>query len=415
MLRDTLIYSRREFLQALAVAGLGATLPAFLTESVFAQQAAGVTPGFKDDRILVVIQLGGGNDGLNTVIPFGDDNYRRSRPNLAVADKDIIRLNDHVGLHSNLAPLQALMEKGDLGIIQGVGYPNPNRSHFRSMEIWHTAVDSDRYESTGWIGRYFDNACSGAGNPLAGVNLGREAPQSFASVRGMGVSFDEPRNFGWAGQGRATRDSFNTINHTADDHSGETTLDFLRHVTANAMASSDRVLRASRTNRQVPAYPDSRLASSLRTIATLIAGGLPTRIYYASMTGFDTHANQNGQHGNLLRVFAQASSAFMADLKAIGVADRVLVMAFSEFGRRVSENGSRGTDHGTAGPMFLMGAGIKPGLHGTYPSLADLDGGDLKHTVDFRAVYAEVLQRWFGTNPRLVLAKDWNLPGVLKA
>jgi uncharacterized protein (DUF1501 family) len=413
MLRDTLIFSRREFLQTLAIAGLGATLPAFLTESVMAQQAKGITPGFKDDRILVVVQLGGGNDGLNAVIPHSDDNYYRLRKSIAIDKKDMLPLNDDVALNGGMVAFKELYDNGQLAILQGVGYPNPNRSHFRSMEIWHTGTDSDRYSATGWVGKYFDNACAGAPNPLAGVNIGREMPQSFASKLGMGVSFDEPKNFGWAGQGRATREAFNQVNHTTEKHGGETTLDFLRHVTANAVASSDRVLRASKTDRKIIDYPNSRLAGQLKTVATLIAGGLPTRIYYTSMSGFDTHANQLGSHANLLRQVADATKAFTADLKAIGVADRVQIMCFSEFGRRVEENASRGTDHGTAGPMFMLGAGVKPGLHGTPSSLTDLDEGDLKHTQDFRAVYAEVLNNWLGTDPKLVLDRDWPLPGVV--
>ncbi|MBI1289863.1 DUF1501 domain-containing protein [bacterium] len=413
MLPDTLIFSRRGFLQSLAVAGLAASLPSFLTETVMAQQAKGITPGFKDDRILVVIQLGGGNDGLNAVIPHGDDSYYRLRKNIAVEKKDMHRLSDDVALNGGMTAFKDLFDKGELSILQGVGYPNPNRSHFRSMEIWHTGTDADRYSKTGWIGRYFDNACAGTPNPLAGVNIGREMPQSFASARGMGVSFDEPKNFGWAGQGRATREAFNAVNHTAEDHGEHRTIDFLRHVTATAMASSDRVLRASATNRKPVEYPNSRLSTQLRTVATLIAGGLPTRIYYTSMSGFDTHSNQLNQHANLLRQFTEAAAAFNADLKAIGVADRVQILCFSEFGRRVEENASRGTDHGTAGPMFMLGAGIKPGIHGTAASLTDLDEGDLKHTQDFRAVYAEVLQRWLGTDPKLVLDKEWQLPGVL--
>ena len=413
MLRDTLIYSRRDFIKTLAVAGLSASLPSFLTDSVLAQQAAGISPDFKDDRILVVIQLGGGNDGLNAVIPHADDNYYRLRGNIAVDKKDMLTIDDTTALNANLAALKGLYDNGSLAILHGVGYPNPNRSHFRSMEILHTATDADRYSTTGWIGRFFDNCCGGAPNPLAGVNIGREMPQSFASARGLGVSFDEPKNFGWAGQGRATRAAFDAVNHSADAHHDDTPIDFLRHVTANAMASSDKVLRASKVNRAGADYPQSRLAGSLKSIATLIAGGLPTRIYYASMSGFDTHANQVNTHGNLLKQFAEATAAFQKDLKSIGVADRVQILCFSEFGRRVESNASRGTDHGTAGPMFLLGAGVKPGLHGTLCSLTDLDDGDLKHTMDFRSVYAEILGKWLGADPKVVLGQEWPMPGVI--
>lgn len=411
------IFTRREFLQGAVIAGLGVTLPAFLTRSASAATITGSLPAMKDDRILVVIQLGGGNDGLNTVVPYGDDAYYSARKNLAIAKDKLLRLDDHLALHGKMEAFKELYDGGGLAIINGVGYPNPDRSHFRSMEIWQTAVDSNRFSDTGWIGRYFDNCCAGKPDPAAGVNLGGDFPQAFVGRRGVGVSFQEPGQFRWV-EGRAgdSRQAFDRINKTDALHDEDgSTLDFLRHTTANAVLSSDKVLRASSIKRKPVDYPNSRLSSSLKSIATLIAGGLPTRIYYASHTGFDTHANQSGQQENLLGQFSDAVAAFQRDLKAIGVADRVLIFSFSEFGRRVSENASRGTDHGTAGPMFLLGAGIKPGLHSAYPSLTDLDDGDLKHTVDFRSIYGEVLTKWFAVDQTKVLGREFKPAGVLGA
>jgi uncharacterized protein (DUF1501 family) len=414
MLRNTPIFTRREFMQTLAIAGLGASLPAFLTRSLAAQSVGLPGTGFKDDRILVVVQLGGGNDGLNTIVPYADDHYHRLRRNLALKPDTLLRLDDYHAMAPTMEPFKHLYDSGELAVVHGVGYPNPNRSHFRSMEIWHTATDADRYSSTGWIGRYFDNACSGEANPLAGVNIGQQAPQAFGGRRGMGVSFDRPTDFGWAGEGRASRDAFDRLNGTkAKHHEHGSTLDFLRHVTANAVTSSDQVIRASRVSRPAVDYPDSRIGNSLKTIASLIAGGLPTRLYYASMTGFDTHAGQQFSHGGLLGGFAKSVAAFQKDLKAIGVADRVQIICFSEFGRRVAENASRGTDHGTAGPMFLLGSGVKPGMHGTPCRLDDLDDGDLKHTVDFRSIYAEVLEKWLGTESEGILGRRFEGIGVL--
>lgn len=417
MLDQKFIFTRRDFLKTTAIAGLGMSLPSFLTRSVEAATAApGAIPAFKDDRILVVIQLGGGNDGLNTVVPYGDDAYYRARANIGVKKGDILRLDDFMGLNGKMKEMKEMFDNGELAVVNGVGYPNPDRSHFRSMEIWHTAVDSNRVSDTGWVGRYFDNCCNGKPAPVAGVNISGEMPQAFASKSGVGVSFQEPQQFRWIdGPYGNTRKAFDALNETEKPHSdGGDTIDFLRHTTANAVLSSDKVIRASSARRAPITYPGGRLAPGLKTIASLIAGGLPTRLYYTSFSGFDTHANQQGAQENLLGQFSQALAAFKKDLKNIGVADRVLIFTFSEFGRRVEENASRGTDHGTAGPMFLTGAGITPGFHSKYPSLTDLDNGDLKHTVDFRSIYGEVLTSWFDVDHAKVLGRAFPSIGVLK-
>ncbi|MEO8377093.1 MAG: DUF1501 domain-containing protein, partial [Candidatus Sumerlaeota bacterium] len=346
-------FTRRDFLKTTAIAGLGMSLPSFLTRSVEAATLSpGAIPSFKDDRILVVIQLGGGNDGLNTVIPYGDDAYHRSRTNIGLKRDNILRLDDYMGLNGKMTEMKQMFDNGELAVVNGVGYPNPDRSHFRSMEIWHTAVDSNRVSDTGWVGRYFDNCCAGKPEPVSGVYVGGETPQAFASKSGVGVSFQQPEQFRWIdGAYGDTRAAFDTINQTAKTHNDEGhTIDFLRHTTANAVLSSDKVIKAGSAKRAPVTYPGGRLAPGLKTIASLIAGGLPTRLYYTSFTGFDTHANQQGQQDNLLGQFSSALAAFKKDLKNIGVADRVLIFTFSEFGRRVEENASRGTDHGTAGP-----------------------------------------------------------------
>lgn len=409
------VYTRREFLRTAAIAGLGLTLPAFLTESIAATTPPGTIPGFKDDRILVVIQLGGGNDGLNTVVPYSDDAYYAARKGIALEKSSLLRIDDHLALNGSMESLKELYDDGGLAIINGVGYPNPNRSHFRSMEIWQTAVDSDRYSDSGWIGRYFDNCCNGTPEPVAGVNIAGELPQAFAGKRRVGVSFAQPGGFKWAegrnGGGRKSFDAINKVN-TGKKNPADT-LDFIRHTAANAVISSDKVITASRTKRQIPEYPGVALGNQLKNIATLIAGGLPTRIYYTSISGFDTHANQSNTHNSLLSQYSRSLAAFMKDLKSIGVEDRVMVLTFSEFGRRVSENASRGTDHGAAGPVFLTGAGIKPGLHSTYPSLTDLENDDLKHTLDFRCLYGEILEKWFEADPTQVLGRKFAKAGVV--
>lgn len=418
------LFTRRDFLKSAAIASAGAFMPAFLANTLRAAVPEGALlragqpiPGFKDDRILVMLQMGGGNDGLNTVIPYGDDTYYKARPNLGVAKKDVLRVDDYTGLHAGLKDLKALYDDGRVALINGVGYPNPNRSHFRSMEIWHTASDAEEYLRDGWIGRYFDNCCSGEAQPVAGVAVDSVPPQAFDGRRGLGVAFEQPDRFRWqAGADVDNESVFRALNKIdeATEVKSVTTLDFLRHTAANMALSSDRVKDAGRKERARLEYPNSELGRDLRTVADMILGGLPTRLYYVSFTGFDTHANQTGTHERLLGQVGAAVAAFHGDLKKAGASGRVLTMAFSEFGRRVAENASRGTDHGTAAPMFLVGDAVHAGLHGRYPSLTNLDNGDLRHTVDFRAVYASVLEQWFAVDAAQVLTRKFDTLKLLK-
>ncbi|MDR7537832.1 MAG: DUF1501 domain-containing protein [Armatimonadota bacterium] len=409
--------TRREFLQkGLTIVAMGATAPSFLTRTALAVgnpfDIAQVTsrPGVPDDNILVVVQLGGGNDGLNTVVPFADDAYYRARPRLAVPRDKVIPITGELGLHPRLAKLGELLDRGAVAIIQGVGYPNPNRSHFRSMEIWHTADPEGRALRVGWIGRYFDSKCPLCEQPTVGVNVGATMPLAMRSAAGQGVTLENPDAFQWMptldGIGaREETEIFKMLHAPAPNEPG--TVDFLRHTAMNAVLSSERVRDAMRKYKGGIDYPNNRFASSLRLIAQMIAGGLPTKVYYANLTGFDTHASQQGAHDVLLEQFATGLAAFFRDLDAQGNTDRVLVMAFSEFGRRVAENGSAGTDHGTAAPMLIFGKRIKPGFHGRHPSLVDLQDGDLKHHVDFRSVYATVLEGWLGADAAGILGADF--------
>lgn len=411
MTQKPFVFTRRKFLQTTAVASLATMVPSFLAQPVLGrdpQRQGG-------ERILVVIQLGGGNDGLNTIVPYASDDYHKARPQLGLKKKEVIPITDEIAFHQSLSGLKSLYDNGQLAVLNGVGYPNPNRSHFRSMEIWHTATDSNKYSRTGWLGRYFDNSCEGAPNPSVGINIGGDPPQAFTSTAGAGISFQNPNSFRWiGGKGATSEKVFHQLNHVPGKVTNDVDiLDFLRHTTTNIVTSSDRVRRAAQTKRRTADYPTSRLSGQLKNIATLIAAGMPTRIYYTSISGFDTHAGQQGPHANLLNQFSQAVSAFQKDLKLIGAQDRVVTMCFSEFGRRVEQNASGGTDHGTAGPMFLLGNKIKPGLHGKYPNLADLDSGDLKYTTDFRGVYAEVLDQWLGVNSKEVLKGRFKPVGVI--
>jgi uncharacterized protein (DUF1501 family) len=416
--------TRREFLRkGLTMVTVGMTAPSFITRTALAMNnpwdvaQVSTQPGVPDDRILVVVQMGGGNDGLNTVIPFGSDAYYRVRPNLAVVQKDVIRVSDAIGLHPNLAGVKSLYDQGAMAIVQGVGYPNPSRSHFKSMEIWHTADPEGRVVRYGWVGRYFDSKCPVC-EPTVGVNIGPSMPLAMQAESGMGVSLETPEAFQWTptmgGLGeREEQELFRLLNAPAPGVNEHGTVDFLRHTAMNAFVSTEQVRGAVQAYKGSIDYGNNRFAYGMKLIAQMIAGKLPTKVYYANLTGFDTHANQRGAHENLLQQFSDGIASFYKDLQAQGNADRVLVLAFSEFGRRVAENGSGGTDHGTAAPMFLFGKALKGGLYGSQPSLTDLADGDLKHVIDFRSVYATVLDRWLGADPAKILGYSFDRLGFI--
>lgn len=427
--------SRREFLRTSMLGAAAAwTLPAFLERTFAAMDlkaasAVVQTPTGKDSPILVVVQLAGGNDGLNTVIPHGMDAYYRVRPDIAIPASSALKLDDLHALHPRLKGLRALYDDGALGIVQGVGYPNPNRSHFRSTEIWATGSDAESNEVYGWIGRYFDSCCKGA-DPTVGVAVGGETPQAFASPRPTGVSFRDPERYRWDGTG--TEDevfrSLNRPDEPGDDSAGGSSvsmiggairselssLDFLQRTALDAQLSSDRILEISRKSKSSTDFPRSPLAESLRLIARMIGGGLPTRVYYASQGGYDTHTNQSGTHDRLLGDLDAALFAFCKEMKAQGNFGRVLLMTFSEFGRRVAQNGSAGTDHGAAAPLFVMGGHVAGGLHGAHPSLDDLTSGDLKFHTDFRSIYSTILSSWLQASPKQILGRDFPSLPLLK-
>ena len=416
-------YTRRLFLQrGCALASIAATVPCFIKRSalgMLGDPLLASQPGVPEERILVVIQLGGGNDGLNTVVPFGDDAYHRARPQIGIrapgaAPKDAqpaaLALDGArgIGLHPNLVGFKELHDQGLLTVVQGVGYPNPNRSHFTSMDIWQTGrLDA---KGSGWIGRYFDNTCGGTPMPEASVAIGRNAPLALEGDVQKPIAFEGPSLFRWNGQDlhASLKDPYDRINRAgaapaeAPGGAGDTQKSFLMRTALDAQVSSDRIRAAVAKQPLVP-YPAHALANQLKTIGAMIRDGMPTRVYYASMGGFDTHGGQLGTHGNLMRQFGESIAAFQRDLKAQGSDGRVTTMVFSEFGRRVKQNASGGTDHGTAAPMFLVGPKVKPGVFGDHPSLTDLDQGDLKYGIDFRSVYASVLEDWLKAPSEKVL------------
>jgi len=445
MKNEITFQTRRQFLRTTILGGaMSWTIPSFLAntfsalDAEAANSATQIATG-KDSTILVVLQMAGGNDGLNTVVPYSSDYYRNARPRIGLQAKDIIKINDNIGLHGSLGGFKELYDGGHLAIVQGVGYPNPNRSHFRSTEILQTASDSERFEKYGWLGRYFDNACAGA-DPTVGVTIGNQMPQAFTAKHPLGVSLQNPQNYRFVSNDRAkpgeemspTEESYRRLNGmdgqgvTTEDNSGQTigaiagggmqaagnsgsALDFLERTALDAQVSSDKIREISSRVDNQATYPNSQLANSLKLVAKLIGGGLPTRVFYVSQGGYDTHTNQVGTQQRLLADLGDSTKAFYSDLKTQGNSSRVLVMTFSEFGRRVAENANGGTDHGAAAPMFILGEKVKAGLLGRYPSLApaDLFEGDIKYNVDFRSVYASVLESWLKTKSAPILGRQF--------
>ncbi len=388
--------SRRDLLKSTlngaALVALSPTVPTFLARTAQAAEPR------RDGRVLVVIQLDGGNDAINTLVPFRDEGYAKHRSALRIAEKDLVRVNDQVGLHPGLRGLGALLERGQLGLVPGVGYPNPNRSHFESMAIWQTArLDSEDHSGPGWIGRSFDeqaeaNAGRASGAPALLIGDGTP-PAALRGRRAAASALERIDDLTLpAGSARSV------IATPLADADADDDLDaYVRRSVLDAYAASERVTELSR--RRIDSdvrYPDTTLAGKLRTVAQLLKADLGARVFYTIQSGYDTHAGQSNTHYSLFFELGGAVKAFLDDLTAAKLADRVAVVGFSEFGRRVAENGSAGTDHGTAGLVFLAGPGVLPGVHGKVPSLTDLVNGDPKISTDFRRVYAAVLEDWLG-------------------
>jgi uncharacterized protein (DUF1501 family) len=376
------MFSRRDFLKQATLISLAPTVPAFL-----AQTARGSAPG-ADERILVVIQLSGGNDGLNMVVPFADENYFRLRPKLAVAKDRVRRLSDSAGLNPAMRDAADLFHGGRLSIVQGVGYPNPNKSHDVSMSIWQTArFDRTEHRGYGWIGRALDDAPAGRSGGPSSLLVGSEAPPvALRGRRSVAAALDNLDDLALIDSARP--------HPTATGGSDGPLSAFVRRSTLDTLATSDRLNQAAKRSRDSATPPDSELAGHLAIIARLIKSDFGARVYYAMQSGYDTHAFQRDTHDRLLSDLSRSLRFFLDELRQAKLDDRVLIMTFSEFGRRVDENASEGTDHGTAAPLLLAGAKIKSGLHGTAPKLPAAAGVDPVASTDFRRVYQEVLTKW---------------------
>ncbi len=366
--------TRRSFLKSSSLLALSPTVPAFISQTA---RAAGRD---KNSRVLVVVQLDGGNDGLNTLVPLKNETYAKLRPKLKIADKDTVKLSDTFGLHPSFRQADKLIKAGHLLAMPGVGYPNPNRSHFDSMAIWQTAkTDPEELKGYGWLGRALD---------LAGEDsytITNDVPRTLRGRRSAAIALTRLEDLTLADAA--------TVKNAAGPAAQQDLLAFVRRHEVDGATAADKMAAMTR-GFDTANYPSNGLSDRLKLIARLMKADLGTRVFYTTQGSYDTHATQQFAHSNLLFEFAGAVNAFFADLQAAKLADRVTLLAFSEFGRTIKENGSAGTDHGTAGVVFLAGPKVKGGVVGALPSLTDLEKGEPKMTTDFRSVYATLLGNW---------------------
>ncbi|HRE74692.1 MAG TPA: DUF1501 domain-containing protein [Flavobacteriales bacterium] len=387
--------NRRTFIRYSALTSASLMVPEFLRAAgnVFNQES------YKG-KILVVIQLSGGNDGLNCVVPVRNDIYYKARPGISLKRDETILLNDETGLHPHLRSLADLFNNGELSIVNGVGYPHPNRSHFRSTDIWQSASDEDKVISTGWLGRTLDLVADNHSKPHSAVEIDDTLSMAMRGEEKSGFAFRDPKIL------KLTHAN-PTLHHLASSyhmHEDHPTVEFLHKTLADTMQSAEYLYEKATVRPLKTIYPFHEFGKRMKTVAELICAGSETMIYYVSLPGFDTHVMQNGQQGRVLKVYSESMKAFSEDLKSAGRFDDTVILTFSEFGRRVEQNASKGTDHGAANNVFIAGGKLaKSGLYNPLSDLSKLDDGDIIHTVDFRSVYSTILDRFLQVDPTKVI------------
>lgn len=388
---------RRDFFKQSALASSSMMVPMFLK---------GFQPNkfykTRDKKILVVIQLSGGNDGLNTVVPFQNDIYYQNRPTIAIKKSDVLTLTDDLGFNPAMVAMKSMYENGDLTILNHVGYPNPDRSHFRSMDIWHTGSNADTYWSSGWLGRYLDNVCDGCSKPYSALEFDDTLSLALKGNEKSGFAMSQAKQLK-----RTTDNKFlkKLATNFQDQGEQDSHLSFLYKTMIDTQSSTSYLLEQSKVFSSKREYPQTPFGKDLKQIAELITADTDTRIYYSSLTGFDTHANQILMQSRLLKQLSDGLEAFVADLKENKLFNETLIMVFSEFGRRVGQNASNGTDHGAANNLFLLSGSLKkPGFFNPKLDLSKLEEGDVSHSIDFRKVYATTLDSWLEDgNSKMVL------------
>jgi uncharacterized protein (DUF1501 family) len=398
--------SRREFLKQSLLATAGTMLvPNFLRSM---EEPLTLKPGAKK---LVVIQLSGGNDGLNTIVPYRNDLYYKHRPTLGIPSQSVLKASDELGFHPGLAKLNNLYDKGYVTIINNVGYPNPDRSHFRSMDIWHSASGADKYLKTGWIGRYLDASCKDCITAHQAIEVDDTLSLAMKGESIKGMAMKSPGKLYNALNSELIQ-SLNKHNDHRDMQ--DPSLHYLYKTIAEATSSAEYIYQKTKVFESKVQYPSNAFSNRLRTVAELICSGVDSRVYYVSFPGFDTHIRQADHHEKLLSTYADAVHAFVKDLENNQRMDEVLIMTFSEFGRRVTENASGGTDHGTANNLFIISSSLRQkGFINSTPDLLKLDGGDLIHQIDFRSVYATVLSKWLEAPSQKILQGNFSPLGFI--
>ncbi len=394
-----MLIKRKQFIQAGTLATASLMMPEFLKA---AGKKALVPPG---NKVMVIIQLGGGNDGLNTVIPVRNDIYYKERPKLAVEKDKALRLTDDAGLHPSLTAIKECYDDGSLAILNNVGYPNPDRSHFRSMDIWHSASQATEYWYTGWLGRYLDAQCNGCDKPTQALELDDTLSLCLKGVHHKAIALKDPGRLYGTSNEKFFKDLMQQHQEEKEGHPAR----YLYKTLAETLSSADYIFQQSKQHPTNATYPKTDLGNSMKIIASLILSDINTKVYYVSLGSFDTHIAQEGQQQRLFNELNEAVGAFVKDMKNNRRFEDTLLFTFSEFGRRVAQNASGGTDHGTANNMFFISGDLKQkGILNALPDLSDLDEGDLKYKVDFKNVYATVLKKWLKADDSGILGKKYD-------
>jgi len=395
--------SRRNFLKHSSLATVGSMLvPSFLKSWELS-----ASPLPQNDKILVIIQLSGGNDGLNTIVPYYNDIYYQSRPSIAISKEKVLKINDELGFNPVMQKFRELYEEGLVSIINSVGYPNPDRSHFRSMDIWQTGSSADEYLRSGWIGRYLDSTCRAEiCQPFEAIEIDDTLSLALKGEHVKGLALQNPQKLYQSTQNPI----FERLKRVKPIEDAHENVAYLYKTIAETAFSANYIYSKSKIQKSTADYPQGKLSKHIKTIAELIISGVQTSIYYVSLSGFDTHIRQNPQQDRLLEEYAGAVHAFVQDMKKYNKMDKVMIMTFSEFGRRVAQNGSNGTDHGTANNLFIINGNLKKaGFYNPAPDLTDLDDGDLKYQIDFRNIYATLIQKWLQADSKAILGKDFQM------
>jgi uncharacterized protein (DUF1501 family) len=393
-----MLINRRKFLTLGSLATGTTMLPKFL------KAFEGPVQSMNNQKVLVVLQLSGGNDGLNTVIPVRNDIYYKERPGLSISREKSLSLNDEAGLHPSLTHLKALYDEGSLSILNNVGYPNPDRSHFRSMDIWQTASNSNEVLNSGWLGRYLDAECVNCSRPTQVLEIDDMLSLALSGENMKGIALRDAKRLYDTSQDPFYKKMLNAGLQSQDDEP----VSYLYKVMAETISGADYIFRQSKLRPSRTVYPDTEIGKNLRTIASLISSDINTRVYYVSLGSFDTHVGQQAKQEKLFSELNEAIKPFTEDLKSSHCFEDVLMISFSEFGRRVSENGSGGTDHGTANNMFLISGDLKnKGILNEMPDLSNLTDGDLNQQLDFKRVYATVLNKWLGADDNRILGRKY--------